>query len=130
MARLAYLAGTDVPTATTVRFVAGVLTIGALIVITRRPLRLPARANWGSLGLGLLSTITSLGYMGSIFYIPASLAVLIFYSFPLLVAVGARWTEGEPVGGTKLVGLAVAFAGLAIALGVELGDLDPRGLDE
>src|SRR3546814_14457321 len=66
--------------------------------------------------------------MGSIFYIPASLAVLIFYTFPLLVAVGARWTEGEPVGGTKLVGLAVAFAGLAIALGVELGDLDPRGI--
>src|SRR3546814_12772606 len=66
--------------------------------------------------------------MGSIFYIPASLAVLIFYTFPLLVAVGARWTEGEPVGGTKLVGLAVAFAGLAIAPGVELGDLDTSGI--
>lgn len=128
MARLAYDAGADVPTATTARFVAGVLAVGMLVLISRRGLRLPARANWGSLGLGLLSTVTSLGYMGSIFFIPASLAVLIFYTFPLIVAVGARWTEGEPLGWHKLAGLAVAFAGLCVALGVELTQVDPRGL--
>src|SRR3546814_18476791 len=87
MARLAYLAGTDVPTATTVRFVAGVLTIGALIVITRRPLRLPARENWGPLGLGLLSTLTSHRHMWSFLYIPPSLSLLIFFHFPPLFAV-------------------------------------------
>ena len=79
MARLAYDAGADVPTATTARFVAGVLAVGGLVLLTRGRMRLPARANWGSLGLGVLSTITSLGYMGSIFFIPASLALLIFY---------------------------------------------------
>ena len=128
MARLAYDAGADVLTATTARFVAGVAGIAALIAIGRRALRLAARANWGSLGLGLVSTVTSLGYMGSIFFIPASLAVLIFYSFPLLVALGARWTEGEPVTGTKLAGLVVALAGLGVALGVSFERLDPRGV--
>ena len=128
MARLAYDAGADVLTATTARFVAGVAGIAALIAIGRRALRLAARANWGSLGLGLVSAVASLGYMGSIFFIPASLAVLIFYSFPLLVAVGARWTEGEPVTGTKLAGLAVALIGLGVALGVSFERLDPRGV--
>lgn len=128
MARLAYDAGAGVLTATTGRFVAGVLGVGLLIALGRRALRLPARANWGALGLGLLSTVTSLGYMGSIFFIPASLAVLVFYTFPLFVAVGARWTEGEPVTWRKLAGVALAFLGLAVALGVRLEQLDPRGL--
>lgn len=128
MARLAYDAGAGVLTATTGRFVAGVLGVGLLIAIGRRALRLAPKASWGALGLGLLSTATSLGYMGSIYFIPASLAVLIFYTFPLFVAVGARWTEGEPVTWTKLAGLAVAFIGLAVALGVSIERLDPRGV--
>jgi len=127
-ARLAYNAGSDVFTATTARFVAGVVGIGLLIWLGRRVMRLPARANWGSLGLGLLSTVTSFGYMGAVFFIPASLTVLIFYVFPLLVALGARWTEGEPLTGTKLIGLLVAFVGIAVALGVTFEHLDPRGL--
>jgi drug/metabolite transporter (DMT)-like permease len=128
MARIAYEAGADVFTATTARFVAGLVGISLLIAIGRRALRLPSRANWGAFGLGLISTVTSLGYMGSIFFIPASLAVLVFYTFPLFVALGARWTEGEPVTRTKLAGLAVAFVGLAIALGVSFERLDPRGV--
>jgi drug/metabolite transporter (DMT)-like permease len=128
MARLAYDAGAGVLTATTGRFVAGLFAVSMLMVLGRRALRLPARANWGSFGLGALSTVTSLGYMGAIFFIPASLAVLVFYTYPLLVALGARWTEGEPVTWAKLAGLAVAFAGLAVALGVSLDQLDPRGL--
>lgn len=127
MARLAYEAGADVLTATTGRFLAGVIGIGALLALGRR-VRLSRRANLGAFGLGLISTVTSLGYMGAIFFIPASLAVLIFYTFPLLVALGARWTEGEPVTWSKLAGLAVALFGLAVALGVSLEGLDARGV--
>jgi len=128
LARLTYDAGADVWTVSTARFVAGVLAIGALVWLGRGLRRLPARANWGALGLGLISTVTSLGYMGAIYFIPASLAVLIFYTFPLLVAVGARWTEGEPLTPIKLAGLSVAFVGLAVALGVTFDDLDRRGV--
>ncbi|MFN4089399.1 MAG: DMT family transporter [Alphaproteobacteria bacterium] len=128
MARLAYDAGADIPTATTARFVAGVLAVGLLVWLTGTGRRLSARANWGGAGLGVLSTVTSLGYMGSIYFIPASLAVLIFFTFPLVVALGARWTEGEPIDLHKLAGLAVAFCGLTVALGVQLDGLDPRGV--
>jgi drug/metabolite transporter (DMT)-like permease len=128
MTRLAYMAGADVFTISTVRFVAGVVGVAGLILVARSAMRLSPRANWGALGLGLISSATSLGYMGAIFYIPASLAVLIFYTFPLFVAVGARWSEGEPLTLTKIVGLLVAFIGLAIALGVTFDGLDPVGV--
>jgi drug/metabolite transporter (DMT)-like permease len=128
LTRLAYMAGTDVFTVTAGRFVAGVVALTALVMLARSANRLSARANWGSLGLGLLSSVTSLGYMGAIFFIPASLAVLIFYSFPLVVAFAARWTEGEPLTSAKFVGLAVALLGLAIALGVTFEGLDPIGI--
>lgn len=128
MTRLAYMSGADVFTASTGRFVAGVLGVAGLIILTRGAMRVPARANWGALGLGLISSATSLGYMGAIFFIPASLAVLIFYTFPLFVAVGARWSEGEPLTRIKFVGLAVAFTGLAIALGVTVDGVNPVGV--
>jgi drug/metabolite transporter (DMT)-like permease len=128
MARLAYNAGAGVVTASTARFVAGVAGIALLLWLGRRAMRLPARVNWGSLGLGAITTVTSLAYMGAIFFIPASLAALVFYIFPLLVALGARFTEGEPLTATKLVGLVVAFLGLAIALGVTFDALDWRGV--
>ena len=126
--RLAYMAGTDVFTASAGRFIAGVVGVAGLIVLTRGAMRLSARANWGALGLGVISSITSLGYMGAIFYIPASMAVLIFYMFPIVVAFGARWTEGEPITWVKLVGLVVAFIGLGIALGVTFEGLSPLGV--
>jgi len=128
MAKLAYEAGAGVLTVTAGRFLMGALAIAALLTLGRRAWRLPARANWGAVGLGLATSVASLGYMAAVFYIPASLAVLIFYTFPLLVALGARWTEGEPITPVKLAGLCVAFVGLAVALGVSFGELDPRGV--
>lgn len=128
LARLTYNAGTGVFTAATARFVAGVIGIGLLLWLGRRAIRLAPRVRWAACGLGVISTVTSLGYMGAIFFIPASLAILIFYTFPLLVALGARWTEGEPLTWTKAAGLAVAFAGLAVALGVSFDELDARGV--
>ena len=97
LARLAYTAGAGVLTATTARFVAGVIGVGLLVWLGRRAARLPLRAQLAACGLGLISTVTSLGYMGAIYFMPASLAVLIFYTHPVLVALGARWTEGDPL---------------------------------
>lgn len=128
LARLAYNAGAGVLTATTARFVAGVIGVGLLVWLGRRAARLPLRVQLAAGGLGLISTVTSLGYMGAIYFMPASLAVLIFYTYPVLVALGARWTEGEPLTWAKLTGLLVAFIGLAVALGVSFEDLDARGV--
>jgi drug/metabolite transporter (DMT)-like permease len=70
-----------------------------------------------------------LGYISATQYIPVSLAVLIFYTAPFLVAVIARFTENEPITLTRLIAIITAFIGLALALKVySITGLNWRGV--
>ncbi len=62
--------------------------------------------------LGALGTITAFGI------IPVSLALLILYLYPILTAILQSLVDRRPISVTLLACLLVAFAGLAIALGV------------
>lgn len=72
-------------------------------------------------------------YLSSVAYLPVSLAVLIFYTFPILTAlisaaVDRRWPRA-----LELAALAAAFFGLLVALDVDMTgqqslDLHPLGL--
>ena len=72
--------------------------------------------------------MVSLGYQGSVAFIPVSLAALVFYTFPLLV--GAVCGRGRTRSHDRRQGAALlaAFLGLALALGPEFGALDWRGI--
>jgi drug/metabolite transporter (DMT)-like permease len=52
-------------------------------------------------------------------YIPVSVAVLIFYTHPFLVAIAARFTENEPITPIRLMAITIAFIGLVFALGIQ-----------
>jgi drug/metabolite transporter (DMT)-like permease len=60
-----------------------------------------------------------IGYLGATQYIPVSLAVLIFYTHPFLVAIIARFTENEPITPIRLLAITIAFIGLAFAMGIQ-----------
>ena len=128
MARLAYDSGVTVMTATAGRFVAGACGIALLWWLRGAGFRLSRRAAWGAIGCGLISSITSTGYMAALARIPASLAVLIFFTFPVLVGIAARLIDGVPLTATKLGSLLLAFAGVAMAVGVDLDRLDLVGV--
>ncbi len=67
-------------------------------------------------------------YLGSVAFIPVSLAALIFFTWPLLVALAAPIAgDGRPSGKAFLF-FGGAFAGLALALGPDLDTLDIRGI--
>jgi drug/metabolite transporter (DMT)-like permease len=80
----------------------------------------PLFARDGSLGFGLLIAAMFAGefvflYWGLVFT-TASRAILFLYSAPFVVALGAHWfVPGERLRGTRVAGLACAFAGLALA---------------
>jgi len=59
--------------------------------------------------------------------IPVSLAALLVFTYPLPVALLAR-LRGEPLRWPRLVAIVAAFAGLSVALGVEIRELDPIGI--
>ncbi|NUS19668.1 MAG: DMT family transporter [Mesorhizobium sp.] len=61
-------------------------------------------------------------------FTPASRAVVFLYTAPFFVALGSYQVLGERLGGTQWLGLAVSFAGVALAIGVPQPDVDAKVL--
>jgi len=70
----------------------------------------------------------SIGYLASVFFIKVSLAVVLLYSFPLMVGMLAAATGRERIALPKALALLVAFGGLVMAIGLEAGSVDWRGV--
>lgn len=105
------------------------LVVAAIMVaVLRRSLLVP-RPLWLPLaGITLATALLSLCYLSSVAFIPVGLAVIILYTFPLLVLVLSPLLEGARLS-PRRIGLAlVAFAGLVIAIGPSFGSLDIRGI--
>jgi drug/metabolite transporter (DMT)-like permease len=101
---------------------------GGYIFARGEKLAIP-RAAWPALAVQALATATiSLCYGAAVQFIPVSLAVIIFYTCPLIILIAAPLVEGARVGFGRLATALAGFAGLVIALGPQFSDLDPRGL--
>ncbi len=127
-ARLAYQGGVDVLTLVTLRCAVSALVIFAGLRLMRRPTRPASGTRRRHLALGITMVASSYGYLGAISTIPVGLAVLILYTFPLLVGLISRFTGGRPLTPLRLGAVIVAFLGLALAVGVSFETLDPRGI--
>ena len=90
---MAYKDGIDVHSVNTVRYSVSVFLLFLFQKIRGKQLKLPLRERIISLGLGITVFMMGIGYLGATQYIPVSLAVLIFYTSPFLVAVISRFTE-------------------------------------
>jgi drug/metabolite transporter (DMT)-like permease len=100
----------------------------AMVAVLRRPLRV-SRALWGPLaGITLGTAALSLCYLSSVAFIPVGLAVIILYTFPLLVLVLSPLLEGARLSPRRIVLALLAFAGLVIAIGPSFATLDIRGI--
>lgn len=127
-AALAYDAGSNPATVIWIRFLFSSLTLFLVALALHRPLR-PARRDWVPLlGVALGAFGTTNGYLTSVAFIPVSLAVLIFYTFPLVVGIAEPLLQRRPVGARMLLCSVVAFCGLALALGPSFDTLDWRGI--
>ncbi|MDG2285054.1 MAG: DMT family transporter, partial [Alphaproteobacteria bacterium] len=68
------------------------------------------------------------GNIGSTKYIPVSLAALLFFVYPPVVTLINAVLDRKPPGSVKVLAILIAFAGLAVMLGVGFEGLDPRGI--
>jgi drug/metabolite transporter (DMT)-like permease len=128
MARLSYDHGVTTLTVLAARSLMALLLVGLWLRWRGQPALLPRRA------LPMLAVtaggfaLQSLFYLEAIHYIPVSLAVLLFYLFPMMVVL-ITWALGiERLTAVRVAGALVAFAGLALALDVRSGGLDWRGV--
>ncbi len=127
-ARFAYGSGATPLTLVMVRTAAFVLLVGGLLLVLREPFRLSRAGLRAVPWLAVAAFFMSIGYLSAVAYIPVSLAVLLLYTNPFMVGLLTAITGRERLSVVKLVALAVAFAGIALALGPKVAVLDPRGI--
>ena len=109
-----------------------VLTLAAVMAITlaiaRMSPALPPRVALRCVLIGVLFCGEIYGLLSSVKYIPVGLAMLIMYTYPLMIAVVGWLTGAEPFTLDRLFAILAAFAGLALTLHTPHADIDWRGV--
>jgi drug/metabolite transporter (DMT)-like permease len=67
-------------------------------------------------------------YLSSVAFIPVTVAVVVFYTFPVLIVLASPLVEGTRLTGSLLGVAAAALTGVVLVVGPALDGLDPRGL--
>ena len=138
LAKITYDEGASPPTVVFFRLLAGSLLMGIMSAWShRKNLRSgkskPESSNTWRLRVliivtGISIAVMSLGYLGSVKYIPVSLSVLLFFTFPFWVLLLNYFIDGEVPERLKLIAFVIAFFGLALTLGPTWQVLDWRGI--
>lgn len=128
LARLAYEGGSDAATAALFRFSLGTVVLFVAHRLRHRKLALDRRLALIGLGTGLLYAAESLAYLYAVQRIPVSVTVLVFFTFPVFVALLVRLIDKVPVTPVKTISLVAAFAGVALTTGAAPQTLDPLGI--
>lgn len=127
LAGLAYAGGASPGSSIMARLLFGLVTAALAVWLLRRRWR-PGRGAWRPIALIAVAWITlTVCYMASFYYIPVSLAVLLFFTFPVLIAIFAPLVDGHRPEWGAVAAALLAFGGLALALGPALHGLDWRG---
>jgi drug/metabolite transporter (DMT)-like permease len=127
-ARVAFDAGSNPLTVVTLRGVLGGVVLAVLLLVLRQSLLPPRGALLPAAGAGLANAVVAYGALGAVYYIPVSLALLVFFTHPLMIAALWHWRGGERLTPRKLGLALVVLAGLALALGTAFDNLNPTGL--
>ena len=125
---LIYEDGANVHAVNLSRVLAFAAVMALTLGIARISPALPPRAALQCVLVGLLFCGEVYGLLASIRYIPVGLAMLIMYTYPLLVAAAGWLTGTESFTLDRLLAILAAFAGLALALHTPDSELDWRGV--
>src|SRR5262249_8445232 len=128
LARLSYDSGVTPLTVNTTRSIAAALMLAVVLRVQGVRLVPPRGARAPALGLGLIMAAYSYGLFVAIGLMPVALAIVVFYTWPFMVGLGAWWLGQERLTWLWPVTALVAFAGLAIALDVGGHAPDARGV--
>ena len=103
------------------RFTALTLTLFLVLKAGGGTFRLPQRNFRATFWMAICLMMMSVGYLSSVAFIKVSLAVILLYTYPLLVAVFAALSGRERISPLRGLLLVTAFGGLVVALGRDIG---------
>ena len=127
-AKLAYEAGSDV---LTVAFSRGIIAVAILFcaaVLVRQNVRLPRNMLLPSTIVGIAGALFVYGIFGAIVSINISLAILILYLYPMALAVYEHFFGATRLCTAQWLWGSVAFAGLTLIVGVNVGQISFIGI--
>jgi drug/metabolite transporter (DMT)-like permease len=127
-ARIAFDGGATPLTMTAARLAAAGALLFVVLRLAGAPTRLPRRTRLFAWTLGPLMFFYQLALLSALEYIPLALAILVFYTFPIMTGIYGWSTGREPPSVRGVAAVFVAFAGLALALDVSGGGLHPVGV--
>lgn len=129
-ARLAFDDGTGLLLAIIARSGLALVVLGTLLMLQRKPLRLPAGSWPWQLGVGLLIMLQSVFLYSAVARLPVAVALLLMNTFPILLAL-LTWALGgsRPTLWATLV-MAVILSGLVVVLDVPTWLASPESMGE
>ena len=128
LGRLAFDGGTTPLSVAFFRSLLSVVAMGTICICMGISLKLPRTVLISMLFLGCLFSHMAFGNVGSTKYIPISLAALLFFIYPPVVAILNHVIAKKWPSLVKTISITVAFLGLAVMLGVDLNQIDLRGV--
>jgi drug/metabolite transporter (DMT)-like permease len=128
MAGLAYQAGSDPLTVATARFIVPTVVLAVVLWFTGIRFTLSKSDTFAAIGLGLITAAFSFSILNAIEILSVSLAVLIFFLFPLFTSLIVAVMGWEKLTTITIAAAVIAFAGLALTLGVNAEKLAVIGI--
>lgn len=127
-AKVAEAVGLNTTTLLTFRFVIGATLLWAGLAATGRARLLSGRDLRVALGLGLLYAAFSGFFFWGLLFVPAGVAGIAFYTYPIYVYVISVTVLEERISGRKLAALAATLLGVGLVVGGGPADVDLFGV--
>ena len=124
---ISYEGGANSIAVITIRFLGGILFLWLLLKFTGAPIVLAKRDRWLALGLGVFLAGQSFFLYASFELIPVGLAMIIFYIYPLMVAMVESLTGRDRISTAVWGALVFAFTGILLVLNVTGDGLNMLG---
>jgi drug/metabolite transporter (DMT)-like permease len=127
-ARLASFEGVSGTAMVVYRVLLMLALAAAAALAWRLPVAVP-RQERATIGwLGLATAFVGIFYLSAVAFIPVAVAVVIFYTFPILIVLASPFVEGTRLTAPLLGIVALALAGVALVVGPATDALDWRGV--
>jgi drug/metabolite transporter (DMT)-like permease len=127
-ARMASFAGASGSAIVVYRVLLMLTLVAIVAVVARRSLAVAREERGIMLLLGVSTALVGICYLSSVAFIPVTMAVVVFYTFPILIVLASPFVEGTRLTPTLLGVVAMASLGVAMVVGPAFGGLDWRGL--
>ncbi len=127
-AKLALESGSNLFTVAFMRAIIAIVILALAVLIMRQNFRLPRKLVASSLAVGLAGATFVYGMYGAILSINISLALLILFLFPMVVASWGHFTGGSKLKSMQWIWGSAAVAGLILIVGVKFGETSWLGI--